>query len=338
MTNDSGISRRHMLAGGAALAAGAASGGWHIAEARAPMAKTQLPYWYRFNVGKMQATVISDGPLPLGKPADTMKGVPEADLVKSLTDNFLPTDNVVLEQNMLVINNGGRLALFDTGMGFSKAFGPTTGRLVKSLRESGISPEQIDDVICTHAHIDHIGGLSTATGKRIFPNATVHISKADYDFWTDEKKRDDKALGLFVKHARANLIPYQGRIKFVADGKEVIPGVQAMSAPGHTVGHTIYLIESDGKKLAFIGDISHHQILLTEKPKTEFAYDSDPKQAVQSRLKVFDMLSKDRIPMIAYHFPWPGVGHLARTSPDTFRYYATPMTIVPIPPPAAKKG
>jgi glyoxylase-like metal-dependent hydrolase (beta-lactamase superfamily II) len=110
-----------------------------------------------------------------------------------------------------------------------------------------------------------------------------------------------------------------------------------MSAPGHTIGHTIYLIESDGKKLVFTGDTTHHQILLTEKPRTEFAYDSDPKQAVQSRLKVFDMLSKDRLPMMSYHFPWPGYGYLAKAG-DGFKYYPAPMTIVPIPPPAAKKA
>jgi glyoxylase-like metal-dependent hydrolase (beta-lactamase superfamily II) len=264
-----------------------------------------------------------------------MKGIPEPEIAKALGDNFLPLDNIVLEQNILVINTGSRLVMFDSGMGFSKAFGPTTGRLITSLRQAGIQPSRIDDIICTHAHVDHIGGLADARGRRLFPNATIHISQADHDFWTDQKKIDDKALGPFVKHARANLVPYQGRIKWVADGKEVVPGVQAMSAPGHTIGHTIYLIESDGKKLAFTGDISHHQILLTEKPRTEFAYDGDPKQAVASRLRVFDMLSKDRIPLLAFHFPWPGYGHLAKSGADSYRYFPTPMTIVPIPP--AKK-
>ena len=108
-----------------------------------------------------------------------------------------------------------------------------------------------------------------------------------------------------------------------------------MSAPGHTIGHTIYLIESDKQRLAFTGDITHHQILLTEKPRTEFAYDSDPKQAVTTRLRVFDMLSKDRIPLLAFHFPWPGYGYLGRNGADSYRYFAAPMTIIPIP---AKKA
>jgi glyoxylase-like metal-dependent hydrolase (beta-lactamase superfamily II) len=327
------ITRRIALTG-LATAGATALGGLEVS-ARAPMAKSQVSYYYRFPLGEFQATVVSDGPLALGKPAESMKGVSEADLTKSLSDNFLPTDSIVLEQNVLVLNTGKRLAMFDSGMGSSKMFGTTTGRLLQSLREAGIDPDNIDDIICTHAHIDHVGGLASAKGKRLFKNATIHISQADFDFWTDEKKVDDKAVGAFVKHARLNLMPYKGRIKFVADGKEVIPGVTAMSAPGHTVGHTIYLIQSAGATMAFTGDTTHHAILLTEKPRTEFAYDSDPKAAVATRLKVFDMLAKDRIPMMAYHFPWPGYGYLGRQGADSYRFFAQPMTIVPIP---AKKA
>lgn len=330
------LSRRAAL--GVLAAAGAAGTGGMLptmAAARAPLAKSQPAYFYRFPLGEFQATVVSDRPLGLGKPADTMKGVAEADLTKALADNFLPTDSIVLEQNILVLNTGARLAMFDSGLGTSTMFGTTTGRLIKSLREAGINPSDIDDIIITHAHIDHIGGLVDAKGQLLFPNATVHLSKVDFDFWTDEKKVADKALGAFVKHARDNLLPYRERIKFVTDGKEVISGVTAVSTPGHTIGHTMYLIQSAGKTMAFTGDITHHQVLLTEKPRIEFAYDSDPKAAVETRLKVFDMLAKDRIPLLAFHFPWPGYGFLGRQSAESYRYFAQPMTLVPIP---AKKG
>jgi glyoxylase-like metal-dependent hydrolase (beta-lactamase superfamily II) len=327
---DTIISRRTAILGaGAVTSAAALAAGAPGAAAKAPFAASQVAYWYRFPVGKFQATVVSDGPLPLGKPADTMKAVAESELTKSLADNFLPTDNVVLEQNALVLNTGTRLVLFDSGMGTSRMFGPTSGRLLRSLREAGINPAQIDDVVCTHAHIDHVGGLASATGVRYFPNATIHIAKSDYDFWTAEAKVADKDLGAFVKHARQNLMPYRNRLKFVEDGKDVLPGVQAMSAPGHTVGHTIFVIKSENKTLVFTGDTTHHQVLLTERPRTEFAYDTDPKLAVQSRLKVLDMIAKDRLPMLAFHFPWPGVGHLARQG-DGYRYYAQPMEIVRI--------
>jgi glyoxylase-like metal-dependent hydrolase (beta-lactamase superfamily II) len=328
------INRRSALTGLAAVGATMSATGHGViatdALARAPLAKSQTSYFYRFPLGEFQATVVSDGPLALGKPADSMKGVSEAQLSKSLSDNFLPTDNIVLEQNVLVLNTGKRLAMFDSGMGSSQIFGTTTGRLMRSLREAGIAPSDIDDIICTHAHIDHVGGLTDAKGNRLFPNATIHISQADFDFWTDAAKLDDKALGPFIKHARLNLLPYKGRTKFVTDGQEVITGVTAMSAPGHTIGHTIYLIQSAGKTMAFTGDITHHQILLTEQPRTEFAYDSDPKTAVASRLRVFDMLAKDRLPMMAFHFPWPGYGHLGRQGAESYRFFAQPMVIVPI--------
>ena len=326
---DAAQSRRSVLLGGSALALGASA--LNPAYARMPFAQTNTPYFYRFPIGKFQATIVSDGPLVLGDPSGAFKGINKEEIQKSLSDNFLAPDNVVLEQNVMVLNTGSRLVLFDSGMGTSKAFGNTTGRLLRSLSQAGIDPARIDDIIFTHAHIDHIGGLVGPRGQRLFRNATLHITKSDYDFWTDESKLTGD-LKAFVVHARANLFPYKNSIKFVEDGKDVIPGVQAMAAPGHTVGHTIYIIKSENAAFAFTGDTSHHQVLLTERPQTEFAYDTDPKAAVQSRMKVFDMLAKDRIGFVAYHFPWPGIGHLAKQG-DGYRFFAEPMTIVPTPPP-----
>ncbi len=99
---------------------------------------------------------------------------------------------------------------------------------------------------------------------------------------------------------------------FIKDGQEFLPGIQAISAPGHTVGHTIYMITSDGKSLAAVGDLTHHQVLLLEKPRIEFAFDTDPKQSANTRVRVLDMLAANKIPLIAYHFPWPGIGHVAK--------------------------
>jgi len=113
-------------------------------------------------------------------------------------------------------------------------------------------------------------------------------------------------------------------MEFIKGGQEIVTGITAIDAPGHTVGHTMFMLSSGGKSLAVTADCGHHSVLMVETPKIEFVYDTDPKQAVQSRLRIWDMLATDRIPFIAFHFPWPGVGNLAKQG-DGYRYYPSPM-------------
>lgn len=316
------VSRRSLLALGAGLGASLVGSS---ALARAPKLGTQSPYFYRMTLGDAEITVVSDGPLPLGDPSGTFIGVPKEDVRKMLTDNFLDPTNVVLEQNAPIVNTGDKLILFDTGMGTSKQFGPTTGRLQKSIAEAGIKPGDIDAVVCSHAHIDHIGGIVDANDKPLFPNAQVYISQTDFDFWTDESKLGSP-LKTFIEHARKNLMPVRDRMVFFKDGQEFLPGVTALAAPGHTFGHHIFMVQSKGKSFAFLGDLTHHAILLMEKPRMEFSYDSDPKMAAETRVKMLDMLAANKIPVMSYHFAWPGYGHVVKAG-DGFRYIAEPMNM-----------
>ena len=139
--------------------------------ATAPMATDQAPYFYRFKHGSMQGTVISDGVLPLGEPSASFLGTSEEEIGGMLTDNFLDPKSVVLEQNILVLNTGSKLVLFDTGMGESQIFGPTPGKMMSNLKVAGIDPATIDAVVCTHAHCDHVWGIMNDKGERNFPNA-----------------------------------------------------------------------------------------------------------------------------------------------------------------------
>lgn len=152
------ISRRQALLGTATMTGAAVLSGLPPtrALARAPFASTQAPYYYRFTHGKMQATVVSDGILPLGDPSGSFLGTSKEEIGKMLTDNFLSTTNVVLEQNVLVLNTGDRLVLFDTGMGGSQMFGPTPGKMLANLKVAGIDPKDVDAVVATHAHCDHV--------------------------------------------------------------------------------------------------------------------------------------------------------------------------------------
>jgi len=318
------VSRRSLLALGAGLGATAMLGG--SALARAPKLGTQTPYWHRFILGGAEVTVVSDGPLPLGDPSGTFIGVPKEEVKKMLTDNFLSPDNVVLEQNSPIVNTGDKLVLFDTGMGTLKLFGPTTGRQQKSMAEAGIKPEDIDAVVLSHAHIDHIGGIVDSADKVLFPNAQFYIAQSDFDFWTDESKVGGP-LKDFVLHARKNLLPVRDRLVFFKDGQEFLPGVTALAAPGHTVGHTIFMVSSGGKSFCFLGDLSHHAVLLLEKPRMEFSYDTDPKQAAGSRVKMLEMLAANKTAVMSYHFAWPGYGHVAKAG-DGFHYYPEPMNML----------
>src|ERR1700694_5420611 len=317
------VSRRSLLALGAGLGATAMMGG--NALARAPKVGTQSPYFHRFILGAAEVTVVSDGPLPLGDPSSTFLGVPKEEVKKMLTDNFLSPDNVVLEQNSPIVNMGDKLVLFDTGMGTSKAFGPTTGRQQKSMAEAGIKPQDIDAVVLSHAHIDHIGGIVDAADKPLFPHAQFYIAQSDFDFWTDEGKMGS-LLKDFIVHARKNLLPVRDRLVYFKDGQEFLPGIQAIATPGHTVGHHIFMVTSEGKSFAFLGDLTHHQVLLLEKPRMEFAYDTDPKMAANTRVKNLDMLAANKTAVMSYHFPWPGYGHVVKNG-DGFRYIAEPMNM-----------
>lgn len=325
------LSRRSLLAGAGLTMAGAYTGGlWTPpARAKAPFATAQAPYFYRFPHGKFQMTMVSDGPLPLGDPSGAFLGASKEEVSKMLTDNFLSPTNAVLEQNILVINTGDKMYIVDTGMGTSTMFGPTTGKMLTTLKAAGIDPADIDGVLATHAHCDHVWGIMNDNGKPNFPNAQIYISQADFDYWTDEAKlsmKDPAYMKPFVEGARKNLLPVRDRIVFVKDGQEFVPGITAISAPGHTVGHTIFMITSDGKSLAAVGDLTHHHILLVEKPRFEFAYDTDPKQSAGSRVRILDMLAANKIPLAAYHFPWPGYGHVVKNG-DGFRYIAAPMNM-----------
>ncbi len=332
LVNQLSLSRRALLAGSTATAAAAMANALPsgAAWAKAPMINTQAPYFYRFKIGSIEATVVSDGPIPLGEPSASFLGASKEEVGKMLSDHFLSPTNVVLEQNALVLNTGDKLALIDTGMGSSQMFGPSPGKLLATLKTAGIDPKDIDAVVLTHAHCDHCWGIMADDGTRHFPNAQIYLSQADFDYWTDQSKlamKDPAYMKPFVEGARKNLLPNRDRVVFVKDGQEFLPGVQPISAPGHTVGHTVYMITSGGQSLCAIGDTTHHQVLLFEKPLIEFAYDTDSKQSAKTRVRVLDMLASSRVPLLPYHLPWPGIGYAAKQG-EGFRYHPAPMQMV----------
>jgi len=322
------IRRRTLL--GAGLAAAALP--LVRAEAAAPFVGRGAPAWYRFRFGDYEVTVVSDGALPLGKAEDSFVGARPGEINAMLTANFLDPANAVLEQNALVVNTGRHLILFDTGMGdsmgaASQMFGPTTGRLLRNMRAAGIEPAQIDMVVLSHAHCDHCWALVDAQGNRNFPNAQVAISEADLAYWTNDANiRGPAFMEPFIRGAQKNLNAYRDRLVMVRDGAEVLPGVTAISAPGHTVGHTIYAIASGPRVMIYTGDLAHHHVLLLQRPLLEFAYDTDPKLSAQTRARLLERFATDQPQVLSYHFPWPGLGNVVKAG-QGYAWMPAPMDV-----------
>lgn len=311
------LGRRGLLALGATAALAA-----RPALAKMPMGLPQAPSFYRFKLGTAECTIVSDGQLPLGNPANSFLKITPEEINRELTANFLSTSNAVLEQNILVVNFGDRVVLFDTGMGTDHLFGDSTGKMMLTLKAAGIDPAGVDAVVMSHAHIDHCGGLIGADGSPNFPNAQYFIGEPDFNYWTSDAviPANYPARPHFLAQARNNLLPVKEKITFYKDGQEILPGITALAAPGHTVSHTIFMINSGKDQLCYIGDLAHHPVLLLEHPRTQFAFDTDPVQSAESRVRMMDMFAANRIAILAYHFAWPGVGHVAKWQ-DGFKYF-----------------
>jgi len=277
--------------------------------AAAPMVKSSAPGYYRVMLGDFEITAISDGvfPAPMDK---LLVGIKPADLDKALKKHHLtlPVDTSV---NAYLINTGTKLVMVDSGAGSN--MGPAAGRLLANIKASGYAPEQIDEIYITHMHGDHIGGLS-ALGAAVFPNAVVRADKLDADYWLSQANMDKAppdGKGGF-EHAITAFQPYiaAGKFKPFEGNTDLIPGVKAVAAHGHTPGHTTYLVESKGQKLILWGDLMHLAAVQFEQPSVALKFDSDNKAAIAEREKAYAMAAKEGYMIGSAHLSFPGLGYL----------------------------
>jgi glyoxylase-like metal-dependent hydrolase (beta-lactamase superfamily II) len=277
--------------------------------AAAPMVKTQAPGFYRMMLGDFEVSVINDGTTSLD--VDKLLAEPTAKTEAALKKSF-EASPVETSSNTFLINTGAKLVLIDTGAG--TLLGPTLGKLLVNLRAAGYKPEQIDDVFLTHMHPDHVGGLMV-DGELAFPNATIHANKRDSDYWLSQANLDKASADAkgYFQGAMASVNPYVAAGKyrpFDTDG-ELMPGVRSIATPGHTAGHTSYLVESKGQKLMVIGDLIHVAAVQFPDPGVTIAFDSDAPAAAATRKKVFGELASDGVLLGAEHLQFPALGHLS---------------------------
>ena len=286
-----------LLTSGAALAA-------------APMAKTPAPGYFRVMLGAFEITPISDGTVELQ--VEKLLAQPVAATNHALSKVFLMTP-LETSVNAFVVNTGTKLILIDAGAG--SLFGPTLGKLVANLKASGYEPTQIDDIFITHLHPDHIGGLA-ANGELVFPNAVIHADQHDLDYWLSKENMDKAPAdqkGMF-QGAMASLNPYIAAKRLLAfkGNTEFMPGVRGYSSYGHTVGHTVYEVESKEQRLRFIGDLIHVGGVQFPHPEVTIQFDTHQKDAAAARERVFNEAARDGVLIGAAHIQFPGLGHLLK--------------------------
>jgi glyoxylase-like metal-dependent hydrolase (beta-lactamase superfamily II) len=306
--------------------------------AGAPLHRVQAPGYYRLTLGSYEVTVLSDGTHPFPDAAVLTKPKPasgavelnlflsdasEARSLLAAADSTAPTEGSI---NAFLINTGTKLILIDTGAG--SLYGRCCGKLRDNLRAAGYHPDQVDDIFLTHLHEDHVGGIAP-NGIMAFPNAIVHVSKADADYWLNDAH--EKAAPAFLhsqfEGARISVRPYQarGRFRTFSGSGQLAPGLRAIAAPGHTPGHTFYEVESEGHKLLIWGDVVHVAELQFPDPSISTEYDWNPKLAEATRRNVFARAATSGVMIGAMHVSFPGIGHVVKRG-SSYAWIPAPYT------------
>jgi glyoxylase-like metal-dependent hydrolase (beta-lactamase superfamily II) len=304
------LTRRNLFAGAAAVGAAAALPSV-AARAAAPAKSTGV---YRYKVGDIEIIQLMDGARTFPMPDGWIANASKDEAIKAAAAAYMPDGKVTIPFSPMLVNTGSKLVLIDTGNGLAAnaASKGAVGQARMNMEAAGFDPKQVDIVLISHFHGDHIGGLKNADGSPAFPNAEIKVPAVEAAFWADDANQS-KANG-FNKGQFANVKKIMDGLKTTPydGGKEVAPGINSVFTPGHTPGHMSYTISSGGKSILVQIDVTNIPSLFLRNPDWHVVFDNDGALAQQTRHKLYDMAAADRLVVVGYHFPFPCVGHVEK--------------------------
>jgi len=304
------------------------------AVAAAPPVGKQAPGWYRYKVGTIEVTAVTDGARSFPLADNYVRNAPKDAVNEALAAMFMEKDKVTAPFTPVVVNTGSKLVVIDTGLGpaqFEQTKG-AVGQFQTNLAAAGIDPKSVDAVIISHFHGDHINGLLGADNKPLYPSAEILVPAAEWKYWSDDGNMSKAAAGspleAAFKNVRRVFGAFGNKVTQYEAGKELIPGITAQATPGHTPGHSSHLITSGNSKLLVQGDVTASLgELFVRRPGWHVAADMDGAAAEQTRRKTYDMAVADKIPVQGFHHPFPALTYVEK---DGNGYRLVPVPWSPV--------
>jgi glyoxylase-like metal-dependent hydrolase (beta-lactamase superfamily II) len=327
------LNRRHLLIG---AAAGAATALTPLTNspliAAVPPAGAQAPGFYRYKVGSFECTSINDGAFV--RPVDNfVSNITKAEAEAAAEAVYMPPGKITVPFNPQLINTGGKLVLIDTGNGVAmlEPSKGAVGRTLQNLAAAGVDAKSIDLVVISHLHPDHTNGIRAADGAMAFPNAEIMVPAKDWEFWMSDENsarlQSNETMKNYFANVKKIYAGIESKVTKYDWGKEVAPGITSVAAPGHTPGHTTFVVASGNSRVLLQSDVTNIPEFFLRNPDWHVAYDFEPELAQKTRHKFYDMAAAERALVVGFHFTFPSMGHVEK---DGAGYRLVPVAWNPV--------
>jgi glyoxylase-like metal-dependent hydrolase (beta-lactamase superfamily II) len=323
------FTRRDMLSAAAGATALTALPNATPARAAAPSGGKQIAGWYRYKVGSFEITVATDGIAHFKMAEDHVTNVKLDKVNAALAEVFMEKDMMTTPYNPVSINTGSKILVIDTGTGeanYKKSNG-VGGQFLSNLAASGVERSAVDTVIISHYHGDHINGLLMADGSLTYPNAEILVPAVEHKYWMDDGEMSRASAGRIANNfknvRRVFNADVMKHVRTYEWGKDVVPGITAQDTPGHTPGHTSFVIASGSDQVYLQSDVTHVPFLFVLHPDWHAFYDQDGAMAEATRRKVYDMLAAEKLRVQGFHYPFPSLAHVEKNG-SGYRYIPVP--------------